>query len=124
MSLVIHPEDTKVELGSSVLLHCVSYGAPPAPIIWSKDGITLSNDSKITITEWVVSENGLTFVRSAMELCSAEVADGGIYSCTADNGITNDGFSFDVTIVGGRLCKVAGVPRDVCTVLKLPRNTF
>ena len=58
----------------------------------------LSNDSRVTIYEDLVTENAMTFVQSILELCSAEQADAGQYSCIAENTLGNDTASFMLTV--------------------------
>ena len=45
-----------------------------------------------------MTEIRVTFVLSILELCSAEGADGGQYSCFAANTIGNDTTSFVLTV--------------------------
>ena len=58
----------------------------------------LNNNSRVTIYEELVTENGVTFVRSILELCNLEEADAGQYSCFANNTIGNDTASFMLTV--------------------------
>jgi len=46
----------------------------------------------------LVTENGVTFVQSILELCSTEEADAGQYSCFAENTLGNDTTSFVLTV--------------------------
>ena len=46
----------------------------------------------------LVTENGVTFVQSILELCSTEEADAGQYSCFAENTLGNDTASFVLTV--------------------------
>ena len=109
--IVISPESTSVDEGNTVILTCVGYGVPYAAISWEREGVGLTNDSRITIYEEPLTEGGVTFTKSILEICSAQVSDTGSYSCIADNGVSNDTVLFDVTIlpVGGKRTCV-----DVC----------
>ena len=69
-------------------------GDPNPAISWNRGGTVLNNDSRVTIYEKLVTESGVKFVQSILELCSAEEADAGQYSCFADNTIGNDTASF------------------------------
>ena len=46
--------------------------------------------AQITIYEELVTEGGLTFVQSILELCSVETMDSGEYSCIVESGATSD----------------------------------
>ena len=103
--IVISPESTSVDEGNTVILTCVGYGVPYAAISWEREGVGLTNDSRITIYEEPLTEGGVTFTKSVLEICSAQVFDTGSYSCIADNGVSNDTVLFDVTVlpVGGKI---------------------
>ena len=89
--------------GSTLLLTCVGFGEPTPSVTWSTGGVQLSNNSRITIYEELVTENGVDFVQSILEICSAEEADGGQYSCTVGNALGNASVNFElsVTAAGG-----------------------
>ena len=92
-------DPTDVPDGDTVLLTCVASGDQPLSISWSREGSVLMNDSqRITIYEEEVTEGGITFVQSILQICSAEINDAGSYSCTADNAAGNDTASFELTI--------------------------
>ena len=96
---MIRPNQTiEVDTGNTITLVCVAYGDPNPSISWSQGDTVLSNNSRITIFEELVTENGVTFLRSILVLCSAEEADGGQYSCFADNTLGNDTASFVLTV--------------------------
>ena len=96
---MIRPNQTiEVDTGNTITLVCVAYGDPNPSISWSQGDTVLSNNSRITIFEELVTENGVTFLRSILVLCSAEEADAGQYSCFADNTLGNDTASFVLTV--------------------------
>ena len=74
-------------------------GDPSPSISWNRGDTVLNNDSRVTIYEDLVTENGVTFVWSILELCSAEEADAGQYSCFADNTFGNDTASFVLAVI-------------------------
>ena len=78
---------------------CVASGDPSPSISWNRGDTVLNNDSRVTIYEDLVTENGVTFVWSILELCSAEEADAGQYSCIADNTFGNDTASFVLAVI-------------------------
>ena len=91
-----------MEIGGTTSLTCVAYGEPYPAILWSKDQTVLNNDSRRSITQQLVPEHGVMFVKSMLDICSIEMADAGAYSCTADNGKTRSStVSFDVTVEKG-----------------------
>ena len=101
--VVISPGNSTVVEGSTLLLTCVGFGEPTPSVTWSTGGVQLSNNSRITIYEELVTENGVDFVQSILEICSAEEADGGQYSCTVGNALSNVSVNFElsVTAAGG-----------------------
>ncbi len=87
-----------------MFLTCVGYGAESDTwITWRKDDTELTGDARLNINSSVVTEGGLSFVMSILEICSVEVNDTGVYSCMADNGVGSEisYFSLIVTAVGG-----------------------
>ena len=97
--IVIRPNQTiAVDAGNTVTFVCVASGDPNPSISWNRGDTVLNNDSRVTIYEDLVTENGVTFVRSILELCSAEEADAGQYSCFAENILGNDTASFVLTV--------------------------
>ena len=93
-----------MEAGSTVVLACVGFGDPSPSVTWSTQGVVLNNSSQITIYEEVETEEGVDFVQSILEICSAEEADEGEYICTVGNALGNVSVNFElsVTATGGR----------------------
>ena len=87
-----------VDAGNTITFVCVAYGIPSPSISWTSGDTALNNDSRVTIYEEVVTEDGVIFVNSILELCSTEEADAGQYSCFADNTLGNDTASFVLTV--------------------------
>ena len=97
--IVIRPnQTTTVDAGSTITFVCVASGDPNPSISWNRGDTVLNNDSRVTIYEDLVTENGVTFLQSILELCSTEKADAGQYSCYADNTFGNDTASFVLTV--------------------------
>ena len=86
-------------INTTASLTCVAYGLPFPSITWNKNGTAVSNSSLTSIYEETKSENGVSFVRSVLEICGSDLTDSGEYSCTADNGITSDSSNFMITVV-------------------------
>ena len=82
--IVIAPSDTNLPQGQTALFTCVAtYRSAPARIAWYREYERVYNDSRITTYTDSFEENGVRFVRSILELCSAEPSDGGGYYCVA-----------------------------------------
>jgi len=102
--VVIHPaEVTLVDANSTLLLICVSYGVPVPSMTWFKDGVLLTNNSDVTITESVVVENqsGTRFMRSMLKICSTGDTDSGLYECKAENEAGLSSYSTKLTVILG-----------------------
>ena len=105
--IVVHPnQTTSVGVGNTITFVCVAYGIPDPSISWNRGDTTLSNGSRVTIYEELLTDNGVTFVQSILELCSAEVEDAGQYSCFAENNLGNDTATFVLTVNGKALAYV------------------
>ena len=102
-----------VEAGSSVVLTCVGIGDPRPSVTWSNEGVSLSTSSRISINQELVTENGVEYVQSILEICSAEEADGGQYTCIVGNALNNASVDFElsVTAVEGK--------SQACTLITL-----
>ena len=99
--IVIRPNQTiGADNGNTITFVCVAYGIPDPSISWNRGDTTLSNGSRVTIYEELLTDNGVTFVQSILELCSAEVEDAGEYSCFAKNTLGNDTAAFVLTVNG------------------------
>ena len=85
---------------------CVARGVPTPSFTWNRDGRILSNDSRISMYEELLVENGLTFIQSILEVCSVSQEDAGEYSCTAGNIAGSETAVFEVSVLG-KDCKVA-----------------
>lgn len=62
----------------------------------------MNNDTRVTITTELMTENGVIFVQSTLELYSVEQVDIGQYSCFANNTIGNDTAPFTLINVRGK----------------------
>ena len=101
---MIRPNQTiNADNGNTITFVCVAYGIPDPSISWNRGNTTLSNGSRVTIYVEPLTDNGVTFVQSILELCSAEVEDAGQYSCFAENSLGNDTATFVLTVNGKAL---------------------
>ena len=87
--VVVYPDDVEVLAGDSLLLTCIGYGIPLPSLSWLKNGQTITNSSKIFISDSIISRGSTSLVRSSLLLCNASIEDSGDYSCTASNYITD-----------------------------------
>ena len=86
----------------SLLVVCVGVGHPELFIYWSHNGDLIENSSRVNIYEERDIVGGQPYLQSILEVCSVSVMDGGVYECTATNGLLNISTNFTVT-VGGKL---------------------
>ena len=97
--IVIRPNNlTQVNSGDTLTVGCVAYGDPLPHLSWRKDGVELANGSQIQIYEERVTESGITFIKSILEICSASEADIGQYSCTANNTLGFETAEFELQV--------------------------
>ena len=83
-----------IDAGTSSVLTCLAYGDPLPTIAWTRDGGDLTNSTRITIFDEVVSEGTATFVKSTLQICSANESDTGHYTCLATGETSTDAASF------------------------------
>ena len=97
--LVLRSSQTiAVDAGSAISITCVAYGIPVPSISWNNGSTLLRNSSRVTIYKGLLTENGVTFVQSILQLCGAVEADTGQYSCFTNNTHGNDIASFDLSV--------------------------
>ena len=97
--IVVAPENATVVENDTILLTCVAYGLPYSAITWRMEGMDLVNSSRISIYDKLVTEQGLVFTQSILEICSSELSDDGTYECIADNGVSNDSVTFTISVL-------------------------
>lgn len=103
VSIIISPTDTNVRKeNNSLLAVCMGVGHPELSIYWSRNGDPIENGSRVNIYEERGTLAGQPYLQSILEVCSVGVMDGGVYECTATNGLLNTSTNFTVT-VGGKL---------------------
>ena len=99
LQIVISPGNITTAAGSTAVLACVGYGGPS--VTWSKDGVMLANNSRITIYDSQVTEGGFTFAKSILEICGAQDTDSGQYSCSIESeggSQMNDSATFELSV--------------------------
>ena len=103
VSIIVSSADTNIRNENDTLLVvCVGVGYPEHSIHWSRDGDPIENGSRVKIYEESSTLAGRFSLQSILEVCSVSVMDGGLYECTATNGLVNTSSNFTVT-VGGKL---------------------
>ena len=95
---MIITESATITAGWTGMFVCVAYGYPVPSLTWEKDGTLLKNQSRSTIYEEQVVENGVTFVQSILEVCSLEQDDAAQYNCNTSNNISSASASFELIV--------------------------
>ena len=99
---MITPNSTfEVDAGATVTYVCVGFSQDEPPnIFWRFGDELLSNEtsSLVTIYESQVEGNNLVFTESILELCSVEVENDGMYSCTANNSAGSSSSNFTLSV--------------------------
>ena len=82
-----------------MLFTCVAAGGPSTSISWSSlSEPQLTNSSRVTIYEELVTEGGVTFVQSFLEICSVQETDASNYTCSATNDLGTDNATFEFAV--------------------------
>ncbi|CAL4073591.1 unnamed protein product, partial [Meganyctiphanes norvegica] len=68
--------------GPAVSLKCISQGTPTPQITWKLDGFPLPTSHRYLMGQYVSAHGNVV---SHVNISSAQVKDGGIYTCTAQN---------------------------------------
>ena len=89
--LIVTPVSQDVSYRDTVLMACVASGYPEPEITWRRNGELLDPASSdlINIYTEVVSEVGLNFTESIIEICGVGFDDVGSFTCTASNDAGN-----------------------------------
>ena len=98
--IAVHPENLyEVSTGDTVMMSCVGYGDPLPSVFWSNSSNgMLINSSQITMFEDTLSESGMHFVKSTLEVCNVEPRMSGEYSCTSQNEFGSETARFQLSI--------------------------
>ena len=98
--MVIAPEDSTFEEGQTVLLTCVAFGSLTTPnITWNRDGLLLESGNSVNIYQTFLTEGGVAFTMSVLEICGISEDYVGVYSCMASGqNVTAVSPSFSVNV--------------------------
>ena len=96
---MVHPEDTEVIAGSTVMLACIAFGEPLPSITWSAGGVNVTNNSRTELLETQTNRSGVAFVKSVLQICSSGEVDANRYTCTAVNIVNTDRAGFNLTVI-------------------------
>lgn len=97
--IIFQPSDTHVSYGSTVLLTCIVYGDPIPDIYWLNDTSLIANTTDIMVYQEVITDWGVTFSRSILEVCSVDLSDEANYSCAANNSVGDESAFFSLTVL-------------------------
>ena len=76
------PSVTNVDTGTSVTIYCPSSGIDTPSIVWSKDGSSITYDSRFTISTTQIGSEPVT---SVLKIDNFQSGDVGTYTCTSTN---------------------------------------
>ena len=82
------------------MLICVGYGQPNVDITWSRDSQVISNSSLLSIYEEDLAQGGRVFKQSFLQLCSLQMSDSGVYTCSVSNGLSSVNSTVELSVVG------------------------
>lgn len=84
--IVASPDDSVAYRGGTVTMSCIAIGTPLPQINWMRNGETLSDATdSVSISNRMVTQEGLDFAVSLLTVCSVDYDDVGMYSCEATN---------------------------------------
>ena len=100
LELAIISNDTSVDAGESAVLICVGYGQPNVDITWSRDGQVISNSYLVSVYEEDLAQGGRVFKQSFLQLCSLQMSDSGVYTCSVSNGLSSVNSTVELSVLG------------------------
>ena len=93
-----------VRKGEDAKLECIAQGDAPLKITWSKDSVVLADSDDRQILDSMTKEG----LKSVLSLDSLEAKDAGLYTCTAENGLSRDEGTRKIQVMD-----VPAMPRSV-----------
>ena len=80
--IVLISDDTQAIIGERSILVCMTSQQEEKRVIsWELDGQTLTNSSRVVITEEEVVHEERNFTQSFLQICNVNITDVGIYTC-------------------------------------------
>jgi len=108
--IVVHPEAaTEFKGGSTVLLTCAASGLPLPSLSWTQHSTELNNGSGFIIHQRLVTEVGISFITSILEVCSANAST---YTCSAYHHNGGDFFTSVIEIQAEELLRLVLHPES------------
>ena len=116
-SIVLKPEDTKVNARETIILSCIGKGEYPE-FSWLLGGVALNDtNNHVTIQDDYITEDDITYLHSTLTLCSAHVSDMGVYRCELTSRNTTDRADFHLTVITEPAALVIVPPASIQTRL-------
>ncbi|KAL2089466.1 hypothetical protein ACEWY4_014154 [Coilia grayii] len=100
-------EDITVVAGSQVTLACVADGTPPPTLKWQKEGLTVRQDTQLSLPNQ----------GSTLHIRSANVSHTGRYTCTAANQAGEASRHYNLKVLAPPQISGGGVPTEVSVVV-------
>ena len=88
-----------IQEGNTTTITCEAIGYPPPTVVWSRINETLSD--RVSVSDSVSVPTGYgneTRVIVNLTITNAYRDDTGVYTCSANNSISNDSRSIDITV--------------------------
>ena len=95
--LTNYPVSPEVVSGNQISLSCTAEGTMLSDITWSREGVTLGENSHLSIN---AMENSSTILTSQLVITNTEQADTGNYSCSVSSETGMDVRNFFLLVTG------------------------
>ena len=99
MDIQLISNDTEIFAGTTAIFQCSATGIPDPTLSWIMNGEELNASERIKITMANETIDNVTFFKSYLEICDAELGDSGMYVCVAEVPGQFDTASFNLTVV-------------------------
>ena len=90
---------TSAVINETFITSCHGYGNELPVIMWNKNGVQLTNDSRTNIAQGCASQNNTRqFITSTLTISGIRVEDTGDYLCIANNSNGTDVYLFTLKV--------------------------